>query len=271
MRRTFVKSASTPNANPLGEAAALRWLAEAQAQGGVRTVGVVAASPERLELEFVAEGRPTRESARRFGSALARTHAAGAPWFGCPPPQWSGPRSVGRSRTPLLARSEAPETWGAFFAEHRILHFVRPLVDSRQFSPADGMLFERVAARLADGDLDAPEPALVEASGAPCARLHGDLWAGNVLWEDDPAAATGAVLIDPMAHGGHAESDLALLALFGLPYLDEVCAAYDEASALADGWRRRVGLHQLFPLLVHCTLFGGSYLPQAVGMARRYA
>ena len=104
-----------------------------------------------------------------------------------------------------------------------------------------------------------------------CARLHGDLWAGNVLWDGSSQAQTGGALIDPMAHGGHAESDLAMLALFGYPYLDDVIAAYDELSPLADGWHERVGLHQLAPLLLHCVLFGGAYVAQTLGVARRYA
>ena len=99
----------------------------------------------------------------------------------------------------------------------------------------------------------------------PPARLHGDLWRGNVLW-----AADGRVwLIDPAAHGGHRETDLAMLHLFGCPHLDRVVAAYDEAAPLAAGWRERVALHQLFPLLVHTVLFGGGYGGQAAAAARR--
>ena len=98
------------------------------------------------------------------------------------------------------------------------------------------------------------------------ARLHGDLWAGNVLW-----SASGPVLVDPAAHGGHRETDLAMLALFGLPHLDRVLAAYDEAWPLDDGWRDRVALHQLHPLLVHAALFGGGYGRQAVSAAAAYA
>ena len=98
----------------------------------------------------------------------------------------------------------------------------------------------------------------VAAPAEPPARLHGDLWSGNVLWAPD-----GAWLIDPAAHGGHRETDLAMLALFGCPHLDRVLAAYDEAAPLADGWRDRVPLHQLFPLLVHVVLFGRGYAAQA--------
>ena len=120
------------------------------------------------------------------------------------------------------------------------------------------------------GTLDAAEVAVLEQAAArvaapvePPARLHGDLWSGNVLWAPD-----GVWLIDPAAHGGHRETDLAMLALFGCPYLEAVLAAYDEAAPLADGWRARVPMHQLFPLLVHVVLFGRSYVGQAVAAAR---
>ena len=106
-------------------------------------------------------------------------------------------------------------------------------------------VIERLADRVAAGAFD---------TGEPPARLHGDLWSGNVLW-----TAQEAVLIDPAAHGGHRETDLAMLALFGAPHLERVLAAYDEAAPLADGWHDRVLLHQVHPLLLHAVLFGGSY------------
>ncbi|ERG63058.1 hypothetical protein L332_01115 [Agrococcus pavilionensis RW1] len=117
---------------------------------------------------------------------------------------------------------------------------------------------------MAAGDFDAPQPRLV----GPVARIHGDLWTGNVLWSD---VDTGAVLIDPHAQGGHAETDLAMLALFGLPLRERVLAAYDEASPLAEGWRERIPMQQLQPLLVHTLLFGGGYARQLVEVARSLA
>lgn len=270
MGQTFVKTDAGGDNLP-GEAAALRWLAEAEPAGGVRVARVLSVSAHELVEERVLQGTPSASAARRIGAALARTHAAGAPWFGCPPADWVGPLRCGRFPVPYVPRDTAPATWGAFFAEYRVMSHVRSLVDRGDFGTAELRLFERVAARLAAGDFDAPQPALVRASGAACARIHGDLWAGNVLWDADPAAPTGGVLIDPMAQGGHAETDLAMLALFGFPYLDEVLRGYDEASPLADGWRERVGLHQLAPLLLHCELFGGAYLGQTVATARRYA
>jgi fructosamine-3-kinase len=99
----------------------------------------------------------------------------------------------------------------------------------------------------------------------PPARLHGDLWSGNVLWSDGRP-----YLIDPVAYGGHREVDLAMLVLFGSP--GEAClAAYEERTPLADGHEERVALWQLFPLLVHAVLFGSGYGDAAERAARRYA
>ena len=101
----------------------------------------------------------------------------------------------------------------------------------------------------------------------PPARLHGDLWNGNVLW-----AADGTVHgIDPAAYAGHREVDLAMLALFGMPHLARAMATYEEAAPLAEGFEDRAGIHQLFPLLVHACMFGGGYGARAGAVAASYS
>jgi fructosamine-3-kinase len=220
------------------EAAGLEWLAAA---GGVRTVAVADVAPGRIELERVDELPPSAETARAFGAALARTHAAGARAFGARPDGWDGPLFIGRR--PMPAADEA--SWGVFYARDRVLPFLEIAEEVGDTTPAEGRLIRRAAAVIAEGAFDDDEPP---------ARLHGDLWNGNVLW-----SATGVVLIDPAAHGGHRETDLAMLALFGCPYLDEVLAAYDRAAPLRDGWRERVPLHQLHPLAVHAAGHGRGY------------
>ena len=267
---TAIKTVSAATDELLCEAAGLRWLAAAEETGGIRIAHVIEAARDRLVEERIKTGAPTRAAACRIGAALARMHAAGAPWWGCPPPDTPrGARGIGRALTPW-AESGAAKSWGAFFAEYRIAYYVRILCDEGTFGPRETALFDRVCARLAAGDFDAPQPALVRDAGTCCARLHGDLWAGNVLYLADTDARTGGALIDPMAYGGHAETDLAMLQLFGYPYLDDVLAGYDEVSPLADGWRERVGLHQLAPLLLHCVLFGGGYVPETLDTARQY-
>ena len=271
MGNVFVKRGDPRTSSLEGEAAALRWLAEAEPVGGMPVVAVVSSSPIELVEARVAVGIPSAVAAERVGVALAVSHAAGAPWWGAPPAGWEGSYLIAASVTPTVSEHDAPRTWGAFFAEWRIMAYTRQALDTNAMNREEAMLVERVAMRLANGDFDAPQPALVSAAGHDVARIHGDLWSGNLLWDADPANRVGAVLIDPMAHGGHAETDLAMLALFGCPFLDRIIAAYDEASPLAEGWRDRVRLHQLAPLLHHCALFGRSYARSALAAARLYA
>ena len=267
----FIKRGTPRNSSLEGEAAALLWLGEAKAEGGMPVAEVVSVGPTELVERRIAIGPPSAGAAERAGSALAVTHASGAPWWGSPPPGWSGPYLIGASATPTVPEGVALASWGAFFAEWRIMPYLRQARDAGSVSRAEATVFERVASRLSNGDYDAPQPGLLAASGIEVARIHGDLWSGNLLWDADPGNAVGAVLIDPMAHGGHAETDLAMLALFGCPFLDRLIAAYDEASPLAEDWRDRVRLHQLAPLLHHCALFGRAYTAEALEAARAYA
>jgi fructosamine-3-kinase len=256
---TFVKAdAAAPPGFFEVEAAGLAWLADAEATGGARVARVRSVAPGRIELERVVAGRPTATAAAAFGRGLAATHRAGAPWFGCPPPGWRGPGYIGTAPLSFAADSLP---WAAFFARHRLRPYLRPARDAGALGAEEARLLDAVCDRLEAGDGD-----LVGDPAEPPARLHGDLWSGNVLWSPD-----GAVLVDPAAHGGHRESDLAMLALFGLQHLDDVVASYHEVWPLAGGWRERIGLHQLFPLLVHAVLFGSGYGARAAATARRYA
>ena len=254
MTKPFAKS--RPGA-PAGffavEAAGLAWL---RAAGGPAVPDVLEVGRERIVLARVTEVAPTADAADELGRGLARMHRAGAHHHGAPPPVLSADGFIATLRLPHQVEDHGLG-WPEFYAAHRVTPFLR-LARDRGAVDADGAAaVERVCARLTAGAVPVPP--------AEPARLHGDLWAGNVLW-----SASGPVLVDPAAHGGHRETDLAMLALFGLPQLDRVLAAYDEAWPLDDGWRDRVALHQLHPLLVHAALFGGGYGRQAVSAAAAY-
>lgn len=217
------------------EAAGLRWLGAA---GGVPVPEVIAELPELLALAWVEPGEPDAGAAERLGRELAVTHRAGADCFGAPWPGFIG--SLPQDNTP------DGRAWSAWFTERRLEPYLRGAAERNALSPAD-------VNAVADLLLRVPELA---GPAEPPARLHGDLWPGNVLW----AADRRAWLVDPAAHGGHRETDLAQLALFGgAPHLDRIRAAYHEEFPLADGWQERIPLHQLQLLLVHAALFGSAY------------
>lgn len=227
------------------EAASLRWLAE---PGQVNVPRVFAADDDWLITGYVQVGR--QGDPRTFGAALAGLHGAGAPAFGAQPPGAAGHAWVGNATLPTATGVSWPE----WYAEHRVRYYLREAVDTGAMTAAEAEPIERVCARITElaGPAEAP------------ARLHGDLWTGNVLWARDGQAW----LIDPSAHGGHRETDIAMLHLFGCPGLDEIIEGYQAQWPLAEGWRERIGLHQLFPLLVHTVLFGGGYGAQARAAAK---
>lgn len=261
---TWIKQCPTPLAAER-EAAGLAWLA--RADRGPRVVTVHALDGRRLVLERIHAGRTNPSAAFTFGAALANLHAAGAPWWGAPPPGASGDGTIGRAvlATPPAPTPAAagPRSWGEFYATYRVLPHLRGAVGRGAITTAQARQVHRLAEALREGRFDHPQPALVP---GPVARLHGDLWGGNVLWDPDGRA----VLIDPAAHGGHAETDLAMLALFSASHLADILAGYQSVSPLASGWDERVALHQLHPLLVHAELFGADYGEAAVAVARRY-
>ncbi|MFL6172124.1 MAG: fructosamine kinase family protein [Marmoricola sp.] len=226
------------------EAAALRWLAE---PGVAEVVEVLGVQSDCLVLAWVDPGRPNPEAASELGRMLARLHASGAPGFGAETDGFIGA---------LPLPNKTAETWPEFFAVRRILPYLRLGVDREHVSAEDAGAVEDVVRRIID--LAGPTE--------PPSRIHGDLWSGNLVWSTERCA----VLVDPAAHGGHRETDLAMLALFGLPQLGRVLAAYDEEHPLAEGWEERQPLHQLFPLLVHAAMFGGRYGQLAGDAARKF-
>ena len=245
----FVKRrADAPDGLFAAEAAGLEWL---RAADGAPVVTVIGWTPASITLERLTPAQPTRAAAEAFGAQLAVTHDAGASAFGVGPDGHTGPNFI--ADLPMTCDPEP--TWGAFFGRQRIWPYARQAATALG---ADGLrVMETLVERLAAGVFD---------DDAPPARLHGDLWAGNLVFTD-----AGCVLIDPSTHGGHRVSDLAMLALFGAPHLTRIFAAYEAASpCLQTDWRRLIGLHQVYPLLVHTVLFGGSYAQQAVRAARAY-
>ena len=227
------------------EAAGLRWLSSVDV--GVPCAQVVAFGADSLTLRRLDSVTPSAEAACAFGSRLAITHDAGAAAFGAGPDGWDGPGFFGPLSQPLPMSLRRHPRWGDFYAEERLIPMAE--LAARRLDASTRATIDSVVARCRAGDFDDDD--------LPT-RLHGDLWSGNLMW-----TPYGVVLIDPAAHGGHRETDLAMLALFGCPHYETILAGYQEVRSLKPGWRNRIGLHQLFPLLAHVVLFGGAYAGQA--------
>lgn len=239
-RIVFAKTHSDP---PDGffttEATGLRWLREPNV---LPVPEVLAASdggdgePALLALEWIDEGGRSGDGGEAaFGRSLAQLHRTGLPSFGREDRRTTGSRAL---------PNDPCSTWVEFYAARRL----QPL---RRLASASNAL-----STAALGKLDAVIDQLESLGGPPeaPARLHGDLWAGNRVVD----RRGRSWLIDPAAHGGHREFDLAMMRLFG-GFGPDAYAAYDDEFPLADGWERRVPLHQLAPLVVHAIKFGGGY------------
>lgn len=234
------------------ELAGLDWL---RVPGGPPVPPVVARRDTALGITRIPPGRPDPSVAHTFGARLAALHRAGAPAFGSPPPDAPGPHGwIGDLPMSFADRA----TFSRFWALDRVAATARLARDRGGLTTAQTRAVERFVTDLLDGEIDC-------GPAEPVARLHGDLWSGNVLWGRDGQAW----LIDPAAHGGHRESDLAMLAQFGAPDLEHILAGYQQVAPLAPGWRDRVALHQVWPLLVHAALFRGGYGASAVQAVRR--
>jgi fructosamine-3-kinase len=247
-RRVFAKTHRSPPPHFFTtEAAGLRWLQVPDAPSVPEVLAVSDEAPAHLVLEWIDVGAPTATTEEGLGRGLAALHRSGAPAFGREDRRTTGSRAL---------PNEPHATWAEAYAANRLLPLARLARDGAALPESSVAALERLAGRL-DGFAAADEPP---------ARLHGDLWAGNRLVDANGVSW----LIDPAAHGGHRELDLAMMRLFG--GFGAACfAAYDEAFPLEPAWPDRVALHQIAPLVVHAIKFGGSYGPAAVDAIARYA
>jgi len=247
-RRVFAKThAAAPSFFFTTEATGLSWLRAADAIAIPEVLAVSDDPPNHLVLEWIDEGGAVATTEPSLGVALASLHRAGAPSFGREDRRTTGSRGL---------PNEPCATWAEFYASNRLLPLAKLARDARAIPEASITEMERLAGRLDQfGGADEPP-----------ACLHGDLWAGNRLIDTNGRNW----LIDPAAHGGHREFDLAMMRLFG-GFGAECFAAYAEIYPLTAGWEDRVPLHQIAPLVVHAIKFGGGYVSAASNAIARYS
>ena len=230
------------------EANGLRWLADANAIKIPDVVHVEAAdgtSPSFLVLEFVESRAKVPNYDELLGHALAELHRAGASRFGLDHDNFIGT---------LPQLNDETDDWAEFYWRYRVEPLVRMARDASNLSSSEAREFGKLEAVI-ENRVGPKEPP---------ARLHGDLWSGNLHTTEDGRPC----LIDPAAYGGHREIDLAMMRLFGA-FSENVFKHYEELHPLAEESEPRVPLYQLYPLLVHVNLFGNTYLDGAMRALRR--
>ncbi|KFI66013.1 fructosamine kinase family protein [Bifidobacterium cuniculi] len=242
------------------EGKGLEWLGEAQSQGGPRVVHVYGWGRDHLDIERIRPCEPTVQAAFDFGAALARMHDAGAPYFGSAPAGYDGTCYFGPLQDPVPMDTGTWTDVATYLAEGRLRPMVQMGIERSSLRPADMDLTQEV--------IDALPRLLGRAAEDKPARVHGDLWSGNVMYTKGHDGKVQAVLIDPAAHGGHREEDLAMLHLFGMRYLSDITAGYQSVHPLKAGYEERTTLWQLYPIVGHCVFFGGGYVSQYRQMCR---
>ncbi len=169
-----------------------------------------------------------------FGSSLARMHRQSSDSFGLDHDNYMGA---------IPQSNRKHKKWTDFFIHERLEPMVRMARNKGFFTRNSIPAFERLYKRL---------PEIFP--GEPPALIHGDLWTGNQMADENG----GACLIDPAVHYGHREMDIAMSRLFG-SFAPEFYEAYHAEYPLEKGWRERVDICNLYPLLVHVNLFGEGY------------
>jgi fructosamine-3-kinase len=258
-RTVFAKTHRSP---PPGffttEAAGLTWLRDTDAVFVPEVLAVSDGAGDRggsaagevavplLVLEWIDVGPSGASGEESFGRQVAAMHRA--PWgtFGRPDHRTTGSRAL---------PNEPCDSWAESYAANRLVPLAGLARDAAALPAAVIAGLEDLADRLPELG-GAPEPPSL---------LHGDLWGGNRLVDD----LGRSWLIDPAAHGGHREFDLAMMRLFG-GFGGDCFSAYDDAHPLAEGWQERVELHQVAPLVVHAIKFGGGYVRAATEAISRY-
>lgn len=192
-------------------------------------------SQQFLILRFIEKGMHSKTFWEDFGHGLAQLHQNSHNKFGFDSDNFIGS---------LLQINSQHSNWSDFFIHNRLQPLVEMAFNHKKLSRSHEELFENLYKKIPDL-FPNEKPAL----------LHGDFWNGNFM----PNADGHPVIFDPAVYYGHREMDLAMSVLFG-GFHQKFYTAYDESFPLENGWKERVRLANLYPLMVHVNLFGGSYI-----------
>ena len=199
-----------------------------------------------LVMEYLEQDRsgPKKQSAQKFGYNLAQLHQNSNEQFGLDYDNYIGS---------LPQKNTFRDDWISFFVEMRLEPLVQKAIDAGLLSGSDQAQFSALYPMLSD-IMPNEKPAL----------LHGDLWSGNYFYCGQGKTA----IYDPAVYYGHREIELAFTRLFG-GFSADFYKAYEESFPLEPGFNDRYQYYNLYPLLVHVNLFGGSYVGQVRSIIRK--
>jgi protein-ribulosamine 3-kinase len=198
-----------------------------------------------LLLEFIEQKSRSRNYWEQLGQKLAALHRCSSEAFGLDHDNYIG----------SLQQYNSPNSnWINFFIRQRLDAQVRLAINSGAVDAGWKKKFEALYAKL---------PSLIAVEKP--SLIHGDLWSGNLITDEKGEPC----LIDPAVYYGNREADLAMTRLFG-GFSGEFYSAYEEAFPLPTGAEGRVDLYNLYPLLVHVNLFGGSYVHSVESILRTF-
>jgi fructosamine-3-kinase len=196
-------------------------------------------------LEYISSSTKISGFMADFGHSLAALHRHSSGFFGLDHSNYMG--SLAQTNT-------IHHDWSSFFIEERIERQLIPAKNSGYFSTDDLARFQRLFRQF---------KTICPAENS--SLVHGDLWGGNYIISGQGRAC----LIDPAVYYGHREVDIAMSTLFG-GFDPEFYSAYNEVFPMEQGWRDRLDIYNLYPLLVHLNLFGSGYLGSVVRIIRRF-
>ena len=198
-----------------------------------------------LLMEHLEKGIHSKTLWQQLAIGLAQLHQTTQDHFGLNYNNYIGTVSQDNTTT---------TTWAQFYAQQRIMPLMQQAYEQHKCINADLQLTEQFCNKL---------PTLIPEE--PAALLHGDLWSGNRMFTLNREAS----VYDPAVYFGHREMDIAMTLLFG-GFDTQFYATYNEVFPLQNGWRERMDICQLYPLLVHLILFGGHYYSAVKTILKKY-
>jgi len=224
---------------------------ELQKANAIKVPSVLLFDNEFLLIDYISSGKKHKDFSENFGRKFALLHKFNSETYG-----FYEDNYIGSNPQPNIASEEENNNWTKFYFNKRILY---QLQLAEEFGNSTNELRNGISA------LENKIEEIVTDSGEKPSILHGDLWSGNYMVNEDGYAC----IIDPAVYYGNREADLAMTKLFG-GFDSRFYSSYNEAYPLAKGYEYRENIYKLYHVLNHLNLFGGGYYSQAMNMIKYY-